>query len=570
MLPRAQLRELRAWGPLAATAGGGLAISALPDVITLVFVGRLGVTALASVSLAILYAWGMYEVISVGLALGHGALAAQAAGARHYNGVFGWTLLHLLLFYALAAALIVPVFATGGALLSALDFAGIDAGVAREYLLFSLPAFALLPALEAASAHLTAVQRMAPVFAGEVAYFAVDVLASWVLILGVDLGGGARLGGLGVRGAALANVASAAVSAAVVIAAFVRCGMPPPPGEEEEEEEEEELGDEEAAPAATAPSAADDAGGGALQPLLAADGSSTSRTSAAAAHARAVAAVSAAGVRAFAADGRNVRVFLQQSGASVASMALEIASETAISFMAASLGGTEAAVSNCAGEIYALAAMVISGAFEATSIRVGFHLGGGRPAAARRVGAVAGAAVLCWVALFCAAVLGARAALGRAFSADAAVIAGVDALAPWLCLHYAGFAAYVHACSILDGQGRAHLYPLISLLVVVIALPAAYLTLRCTRWGVPGLWAASGLGFLAGAAAAAALVTRSDWRALVLLAAQRARVPGDGAGLERGAAEADKREEGGDAADGRLAPRLSGGAVLTAEAVSLQ
>ena len=128
-----------------------------------------------------------------------------------------------------------------------------------------------------------------------------------------------------------------------------------------------------------------------------------------------------------------------------------------------------------------------------------------------------------WVAAFSAALLASRRVLGYAFSGDGDVVAGVDALVPYFCAHYASFSAYVHIASILDGQGRAHLYPLVSVLVVAVQLPLAFASAHYTTWGLPGLWCASAVGFAAGAAAAAVLVARSDWRALVDLAVLRSR-----------------------------------------------
>jgi Na+-driven multidrug efflux pump len=551
--------ELQAWSALAATGAGGLAVSTLPDVITLVFVGRLGVTPLASVSLAALYAWGVAEVVSVGLSLGHGALAAQATGARQYVAVFGWTALLLLSSLAAAAALLAPVFATGGQLIAACNFAGIDGALASEFLLWSMPALAILPLLQTADAHLTAIQRLPPVLASDVTYCAVDVLASWLLILGADAGAGVRVGGLGVRGAALANVISAAASTAVAAVAIAWFAMPPPPGagDEEGEEEVRDDGEEAAGVGDAAAAAVVEIKPSLAEPLLGGGAGAAPRQStvgsdaaaALAAHERAVAHVTVPAVLRFLTDAKNLRVFAIQSGSAVASMALEIASDTVISFIAASQGGTAAAVSNSLGEVNSLASAAIFGAFQATSVRVGHALGGRRPAAARRVGVVAGAAVAAWVALFSAALLASRRVLGYAFSGDADVVAGVDDLVPWFCAHYAAFSAYVHTASILDGQGRAHLYPLVSVLVVAVQLPLAFASAHYTSWGLRGLWSASAVGFAAGFVASAALVARSDWRALVDLAVSRSRAEdGEAAAGARGGSSSSVAGEGGGAA----------------------
>ena len=555
MLSARALRELRAWTALAATSAAGYLVAALPDMVALFFLGRLGVTTLASVSLAGTYAYSICDMLWIGLALGHGALAAQATGSYSYTGLYGWTL-QWLVAGALAAALLLPVFLTGHLVIGALAPPGIDLAQVREYLWWSAPVALLVPVYDAACGHLTAIQRLAPVLAIAVGAAAVNVGACWGLVLGAGLGG---------KGAALANVASCAVGAVAGSAAFARLSMPPAPeegeGEEEEEEEEEgEEGEEGAgegrAGAVTEEQAALDAGdGGQLQLQLEArllSGRSSSSSSSISApaplrHARAVAAVTWRAVRRFAMDGSHVRTFLSQSGAATLSMALEIGTDLALTFFAARLGAVEAAVNNSLEVLFQVLVTLCIGAFEATSIRVGGALGRGRVAGAARVGWVGGAVLAAWAAGAAGALLAARGALGRAFSDDARVVAGIAGLAPWLALRHAALVAYIHLCSILDGQGRAELYVALSCVVLAVALPLGWASAGW-GWGLPGLWGASAAGYGVAAALAAGLLARSDWRALSRLAVERSRAEEEegeeGEGGEQGGTDAGARGEG--------------------------
>ena len=235
LLDARTLRELRAWSSLAATSAGGYLVGTLPDLVALVFLGRLGVTTLASVSLAGTYAFSLCDMLWVGLALGHGALAAQATGSFSYNGLYGWTL-QWLAAGAAAGALLLPVFLTGHLVIGALAPPGIDLALVRTYLWWSAPVALLVPVYDATCGHLAAIQRLAPVFAIQAGAAAVNVGASWGLVLGA---------GLGAQGAAVADVASCAVGAVAGSVAFARRAMPPPPEDEDEDEDEDEEEEEE-------------------------------------------------------------------------------------------------------------------------------------------------------------------------------------------------------------------------------------------------------------------------------------------------------------------------------------
>jgi Na+-driven multidrug efflux pump len=75
---------------------------------------------------------------------------------------------------------------------------------------------------------------------------------------------------------------------------------------------------------------------------------------------------------------------------------------------------------------------------------------------------------------------------------------------------------------VLDGQGRASSYPIISLIGCwVVTGTLAGLSLRFTSFGLQGLWGAEMIGCCVSAVMAVLLVLRSDWRRLSAQAIER-------------------------------------------------
>jgi len=507
---RAWRRELCAWGALASMGALGLISQSIPQVVTLIIVGQEGVVPLASVSLAGILAYGACECIWVGMSLGQSALVAQAAGAGRPTAAYGWTALSAGMGLLASVLLLLPVFLAGHLAVAAVGDTDLDASIARAYLRASLPVPLIVALSNALRSHLTAVQRVIPVAVIDIMGAVVDIAATIKLVPA-----------FGVAGAGYANVLSVSINLLLSGGAFFLWSAPTPEvgaandddsrGEDEEkgESNEDEKEEEEAALVGDLvehlrqPEASSEADG--LAPTATSDG-----------------VVTFAGVLSFTCSWRNIWTFTVQAGSATASLALEIAAEACVAFLAASLGGVSAAVSNSLNSLFETSVMIPYAAFEATSVRIGYLLGGKRIVAAKRVGFIAGAVLSAWVVLLSAVLLCARDVLGRIFSQDEAVVSGIAALLPAYVITYAAFSAYIALCSVLDGQGRAHLYPIVSLLAVTpVMLALAFASFYATQLGLNGLWGAMTGGYLAGVAGAGWLLWRSDWKELVALAQER-------------------------------------------------
>jgi Na+-driven multidrug efflux pump len=223
---RRHLYELKRWAGVSVSSCFSLVIQQLPDVIALIFLGRVGLDELAAVSLAGVWAYGIGLVLWVGLSITHGTLVSQAAGNNSYVAVYGWTLIRLAYDLVTVAVVTIPVFLTSHLFLARVGFDDVDFSIVREYLLWSLPVPFLITVIETLSVHMASIQRVWQPVVVEIIYAALDIVGSYVLILGVDAGP-VHIAGFGVRGAALANVLSCAACLILYAIMFWFYSMPP-------------------------------------------------------------------------------------------------------------------------------------------------------------------------------------------------------------------------------------------------------------------------------------------------------------------------------------------------------
>ena len=186
----------------------------LPWVVTLVFVGRLSVASLASLSLVETWLYSSLEVTWSSVALTQSVLVSKAHGARSVAGVRGWSALSFTVFLALTCVCTVCWLVTGPLLLSlGYDAASVHEGLAYAYA--AIPALWLNAWNLSSSVFLSSIQAPNLPLAIALSCCGVDVLLTWALLFGLRPG-------LGLRGAALAWVATSALEACLYAAA-VRC-----------------------------------------------------------------------------------------------------------------------------------------------------------------------------------------------------------------------------------------------------------------------------------------------------------------------------------------------------------
>lgn len=235
---RRGLRELGRWAKLASSTAAGFIVQELPDLISMIYLGRIGIDELAAVSVAATWAYGIAQVIWVGFAIAQGSLGSQAAGARSYVGVFGWTFLRGIVSMIICLAVILPIFLTGHAVLAKIGFASVRLDLVQEYLLWSLPVPFMVTLIETLACHMTATQRAWQPLAAELLYAGTDIAAGYVLIIGIDTPA-VKIPSMGVRGAALANIISCALCLLVYLVFFWLYAMPPEMQDESDSDESE-------------------------------------------------------------------------------------------------------------------------------------------------------------------------------------------------------------------------------------------------------------------------------------------------------------------------------------------
>jgi Na+-driven multidrug efflux pump len=481
-------QEARLWWALAWPSSLGALAELLPWLINLSFVGHVSASSLASLSLTETWLYGFSVVIWSAFASAGSTLVSQAHGAKNLGALRGWGAMAVVA-HLLAAGVVACVWVAGKPSLDGMGFPPDETLRAQSYTLFAIPALFLMAVQISAAVYLTGVQAPGIPLAAAVLGAAVDILFSYVLVLGV--------GGSGVlaRGMADKLQANALAWVAGSAASLVACLM----GVWWVRGREFDFGD----------GGEEGAIDGGLEPLLQGGGGAA----AAGAPPR---RRPAPGLAAFLASRERWCTFLRQLGPALATSCVESSQFTIISFLAASLGDAEIAAHNTMICFFEVVHTGAQGMAEATAVRVGFHLGRGDGEGARRAARVALAATGAWSALVAAAGFLLRGYLPLLFSNDARVVELSVALSPLMWVSYTLLGVGDAALGVLQGQGRAATETGISFFGTwCVGLPLAVGFWKLRWGGLTGLWGAMLAGYAVLAVGALALVWRSNWRRYV-------------------------------------------------------
>lgn len=586
-------KELRAWGGVAVPSVFSLLAELLPSLITLIFVGRLGTDALAAVSLAQTWSYGLGYIVWVALDITHSTLVSQAHGSGAFVSLYGWTLIRLLV-STLFLPLLLLLWRYVDALVSSFGFTDVNFSIFRMYLDNTLAVPVLQTYAEAFAIHLVGSQILLPPFCIELIVAAIDVGVGYALIFGV----GSTIPAMGVKGAAIGNVISVGCACALYAgAAFVWRPKPlaseesqGPSGDDsavavEADAETERLlpsltpeerphgcggadkthehpapsvqrggpiaGNASSSPAANtterrcgAPlnsrarlsSILGDAGAtasGELLPLLSTGSAPSQRPDGGNVQSAIRATIHTADgsgapvvhwreVLSFARSKTRWIAFGSLLGANLLTISLELFRVQLLSLFALDLGTSAVAAHNAMSNFFEVASSAVYGFGEATTIRVGFHLGSNLPQSARRAAIASELVAAGWGILFAVVLLPCRNVVGKIVSDDDAVIADAAIITPYLCIAYALYSIYINMSCVLDGQGRSKVNPFVSVVGswLVTALLAG-LAVRFTNLGLPALWGSILIGNAASFTLSALLVSRSDWKQLAQCAVER-------------------------------------------------
>lgn len=575
--------ELRIWWGLAYPASFRGLTEILPWLVTLAFVGRLGTSELAALSLVETWMYGFMVITWIAVSMTQNTLVSQAHGARNIGAMRGWGLMSLAAMLLLTAIVTALWVASHQVLIAAgFDRSLVDAGYG--YTLWSIPNLWIEAINIPAATYLTSLQRPDLPFYITLLGCSVDISVTYCLVFGA---GGAPA--LGLKGAAIGWVTGAATSLMCLGALLpwtFRGGREIKYGHVDDGDsgggsEKERLHDDDDGAAAQtrvllehdhehddgALNAATDSdlldaadrepqmtgltvGDDSLLhtdviattvtrelrftrlgPAHADRPYNTSDNVHDASHA-ANSSKSWSQAITRLKSRRHWSSFSVQLLPNIATTALSQWQLQVLSFLAAEFGTVNIAAHNTSISLFEVVHTAAQGLAEATAVRVGHHLGNGDADAARRTAWLSLAVNCVWALL--AACIGwpLRSYMGRIFSDDEAVISVSSTLAPLFWVGHGVWCIDGWALAVLEGQGRASAQTIAYLVGGwCIMLPLAFVSWKDEPgWGLQGLWGALVVGYAGVGLVAGGMVYRSKWDELAQQARERAGSDGDGTG----------------------------------------
>lgn len=187
-----------------------------------------------------------------------------------------------------------------------------------------------------------------------------------------------------------------------------------------------------------------------------------------------------------------------------------------MSFLAAKLGVVQIATHNINIALFEVLFTVVQGMSEATTIRIGYHVGGRNVAAAKNTIAIAFVIGSLWgVAVGMGGYIF-RHEIAFYLSSDSAVVEESVHIAPYLYGAYALLSIGNQALAILDGQGRSTQQAACFFVGTwLVGVPLFILSFTCTSYGLRGLWGSLLIGYVVSEGLAVSLVCTSDWSQIV-------------------------------------------------------
>ena len=219
-LSPAAAHELRALARLTIPAAVREAMGGLPGTISLGFVGRISVSALAAVSLADIWIYTTALVLWISLNITQSTLVSQAHGAGNGAAIRGFSLISLVFGAVLSIPMAAAWWYASDVLAALSPSSGMDGAVADAYVRTAMPVLALDLPCVVIGAQLSAVQIVWPSLVAEAVLAGIDVPLAWVLTF---VGLGRLVPPMGVRGTALAGVLATAGALLVYLLAAWLC-----------------------------------------------------------------------------------------------------------------------------------------------------------------------------------------------------------------------------------------------------------------------------------------------------------------------------------------------------------
>jgi MATE family multidrug resistance protein len=228
----------------------------------------------------------------------------------------------------------------------------------------------------------------------------------------------------------------------------------------------------------------------------------------------------------FLASRRRWRAYGRQFVPSLLSAMLNGWQYQVISFIAAKMGGEEIAAHNCALALFEISHALAVGMADSAAVRVGYHLGRGDAAAAKKAAIAAAAGAAAIGLAFASTGILLRQYMGRIFSNDPAIVDIVASLANPFWLAFLCLFVGTVLLQVLAGQGRVRIQSAVYLVSgYVVAVPFAFISFYRFHQGLQGLWAGLLCGNVVLLVLALILVARSDWAGLAAFACAQQDAP---------------------------------------------
>jgi MATE family multidrug resistance protein len=190
-----------------------------------------------------------------------------------------------------------------------------------------------------------------------------------------------------------------------------------------------------------------------------------------------------------------------------------------LSVLAAKLGNIELAVNNLSWAIFELANTISSGSAEATSIRVGYHVGNADPVSAIKVVNLALLVSVSWGLTLASAGYLYRNELAHLLNSNPDISQSLIQVSPFLWLGYAASCVSSQICGILDGQGRAEETQKIGFFgTFLTTCPLAAISFFFTDYGLRGLWGSFALGELLSVLCGFYFLSSTNWDEIIAAA----------------------------------------------------
>ena len=214
---------------------------------------------------------------------------------------------------------------------------------------------------------------------------------------------------------------------------------------------------------------------------------------------------------------RRVGVYTKLAVPNFASSCVQNLSFLCISFLAAKLGTLQVAVHNSNIALLELTFTIIRGMAEATTIRIGYHIGAGNVDDAKRV--IALSAMVNGVFGIIAASLGYsfRYQIALLLTNDPLVIEKSADLAAMLWSSYFLYAIGATGLAALEGQGKSVEYAILQTIGQwCVTVPLAFISFFFTNWNLQGIWFSMVCGYsVTNFLAIALLYFDTDWKKIV-------------------------------------------------------